>query len=148
MKRFRWSPFAVAAVLSLVLVATAQAQYADIQTAPPAGYGYVQPSYSSTEVYRLTTPAYSSSGYVQPSYTVTQPSYSYSYGRVYPQAGQGYNWQSRTSYATYVRTPTYSSGYGMTQPYYYAGQGWGTYTTGVMPNGASFRSWQPPTRIR
>jgi len=165
MTRFRCGPCAVAAVLSLALAATAQAQYAYVQSSPAAysGYGYAQPSgygYSPAYTYRLSpTPSYSGYGYSQPSYgygyaqpsyaaPVTQTYYGYSYSRGYPQAGQGYFQTSRLTYASYNRTPTYSPGYGITQPYYYPTRGYGTMTTAVLPSGYSVRSYQVPFQVR
>jgi hypothetical protein len=147
MKRFRWEPFAVAALFSLALTATVQAQTASIESRPVSASGYVfapQPSgYFATPAY-TTTLSQPYSGYSQPVYTY----YASSPRRTYIQPGQGYNWESRTSYASYDRPATYSRGYATTQPYYYPGQGYGTMTQGVMPNGASYRAWQPPSRVR
>jgi hypothetical protein len=169
MKRFRWQPCAVAALFCLVMATTAQAQYYYSQPYSSGySYGYSQPSYSYgyTPAYTYSyTPAYTYSSYSQPSYaygSYSQPSYvgsiaysppSYSVSssrltRTYTQPTYGYNWESRTSYATYQRPATYSSGYGITQPYYFAGQGYGTMTRGVLPSGASYRTWQPPFQMR
>jgi len=153
----RWQPCAVAAVFSLLLAAPAHAQYAYVQSTPAgySSYGYQQPSsytpYTPAYVYSYgPTTSYSGYGYSQPyhTYTYSQPYYTSNYSRSVMPAGQGYNWQSRTSYASYGRPAAYSPGYSFSQPYYYAGQGYGTVTQGVLPSGASYRAWQPPSRIR
>jgi hypothetical protein len=152
MKRFNWGPCIVAAVFSLVLAATAQAQYAYVQTSPAGQQSYGYPN-GQASVYRVVpmTPYAGSYNYGQQSNgygSVSQPYYVYNYSRAYPQPGQGYNWESRLSYASYPRAANYSRGYSITQPYYFPGHGQGTMTRSVMPNGASFRSWDPPFQVR
>jgi hypothetical protein len=140
---------ALAALLNLVLTVTAQAQYAQVQSAPAgySGYGY---PYGQAYVYRVApTTYYSQYGYGPAYYSGgSQMYYRSSYSRVYPQPGLGRDWESRLSYASYPRTATYSRGYSITQPYYYAGHGYGTMTRAVLPSGVSVRSWNPPFQVR
>ena len=186
MKRFRWQPCAVAALFSLVVAATAQAQYTysqPIYSQPSYSYSYSQPSYlSGYTSYGYSQPTYSS--YSQPyyygdygfspayTYSLNQPTYAPGYGYTQPDTGtrltySGYSGYTRPAYSyaysrpygsisspdwssnpSYTLQPVYSRGYSGTQPYYFPGQGSGTMTVGVMPNGVSYRSWQPPSRIR
>jgi hypothetical protein len=150
MKRFHFGACAVAALSVLTLAATAQAQVAYVQSSPAGSASYsASPSYAYMLSQTASYPSYSIGTTSYPSTSVyTPPIYSTSPSRVYIQPGQGYDWQSRTSYASYNRPATYAPGYAYTQPYYYAGQGYGTMTRGVLPNGASYRAWQPPSRIR
>jgi len=115
----------------------------------PAYTYRLAPTTSYSGNYGYSQPYYGYSTYSQPSYsTYSQPYYSYNYSRVYPQPGLGRNTESRLTYATYQRADTYSPGYSITQPYYFSGQGYGTMSQGVLPNGTSYRSWSPPSRVR